>query len=43
MDELFAQTRAVFVSDAMETKKFPKRIAFNVIPADRRLHGRRLD
>ncbi len=32
MDELFAQTRAVFVSDAMETKKFPKRIAFNVIP-----------
>ena len=32
MDELFAQTRAVFVSDAVETKKFPKRIAFNVIP-----------
>ena len=32
MDELFAQTRAVFVSDPMETKKFPKRIAFNVIP-----------
>jgi aspartate-semialdehyde dehydrogenase len=32
MDELFAQTRAVFVSDAMETKKFPKRIAFNLIP-----------
>ncbi len=32
MDELFTQTRAVFVSDALETKKFPKRIAFNVIP-----------
>ena len=32
MDELFTQTRAVFVSDAMETKKFPKRIAFNLIP-----------
>jgi aspartate-semialdehyde dehydrogenase len=32
MDELFAQTRAVFVSDPLESKKFPKRIAFNVIP-----------
>jgi aspartate-semialdehyde dehydrogenase len=32
MDELFAQTRAVFVSDAVQTKKFPKRIAFNLIP-----------
>ncbi|MBS9479258.1 aspartate-semialdehyde dehydrogenase [Ancylobacter radicis] len=32
MDELFAQTRAVFVSDPIEAKKFPKRIAFNVIP-----------
>src|SRR5580698_5019155 len=32
MDELFSQTRAVFVSDALETRKFPKRIAFNVIP-----------
>ncbi len=31
-DELFTQTRAVFVSDPIETKKFPKRIAFNVIP-----------
>jgi aspartate-semialdehyde dehydrogenase len=31
-DELFTQTRAVFVSDPLETKKFPKRIAFNVIP-----------
>ena len=32
MDELFSQTRAVFVSDAIEPKKFTKRIAFNVIP-----------
>ncbi|HEV3042759.1 MAG TPA: aspartate-semialdehyde dehydrogenase [Roseiarcus sp.] len=32
MDELFAQTRAVFVSDPVTAKKFPKRIAFNVIP-----------
>jgi aspartate-semialdehyde dehydrogenase len=32
MDELFAQTRSVFVSDAVESKKFPKRIAFNLIP-----------
>jgi aspartate-semialdehyde dehydrogenase len=31
-DELFTQTRAVFVSDPIEPKKFPKRIAFNVIP-----------
>ncbi|MDZ7823927.1 MAG: aspartate-semialdehyde dehydrogenase [Ahrensia sp.] len=32
MDELFAQTRSVFVGDEMEGKKFTKRIAFNVIP-----------
>ncbi|MBM3607601.1 MAG: aspartate-semialdehyde dehydrogenase [Alphaproteobacteria bacterium] len=32
MDELFGQTRAVFVSDPVEPKKFPKRIAFNLIP-----------
>ncbi|MBU3889068.1 aspartate-semialdehyde dehydrogenase [Methylosinus sp. KRF6] len=32
MDELFSQTRSVFVSDPMESKKFPKRIAFNLIP-----------
>src|SRR5574337_2168138 len=32
MDELFSQTRAVFVSDPIEAKKFPKRIAFNLIP-----------
>src|SRR5438105_2713753 len=32
MDELFSQTRAVFVSDSVTARKFPKRIAFNVIP-----------
>ncbi len=32
MDELFSQTRAVFVSDPVQPKKFPKRIAFNLIP-----------
>ena len=32
MDELFTQTRAVFVADPIEAKKFTKRIAFNVIP-----------
>lgn len=32
MDELFEQTRAVFVADPITTKKFTKRIAFNVIP-----------
>ena len=32
MDELFQQTRAIFVSDPVEAKKFPKRIAFNLIP-----------
>ena len=32
MDELFSQTRSIFVSDSVEVKKFPKRIAFNVIP-----------
>ncbi len=32
MDELFEQTRAVFVADPVEAKKFTKRIAFNVIP-----------
>jgi aspartate-semialdehyde dehydrogenase len=32
MDELFTQARAVFVSDPIEPKKFPKRIAFNLIP-----------
>ncbi|MBZ8132826.1 aspartate-semialdehyde dehydrogenase [Afifella sp. IM 167] len=32
MDELFNQTRAVFVADPVEAKKFPKRIAFNCIP-----------
>ncbi|MGE4372629.1 MAG: aspartate-semialdehyde dehydrogenase [Xanthobacter sp.] len=32
MDELFSQTRSIFVSDPIEPKKFPKRIAFNLIP-----------
>ncbi|MBE7183948.1 MAG: aspartate-semialdehyde dehydrogenase [Methylobacterium mesophilicum] len=32
MDELFEQTRAVFVADPVSNKKFTKRIAFNVIP-----------
>ncbi len=32
MDELFSQTKAIFTVDEVETKKFPKRIAFNVIP-----------
>src|SRR5207249_3333641 len=32
MDELFAQTKAVFTMGELETKKFPKRIAFNLIP-----------
>jgi aspartate-semialdehyde dehydrogenase len=32
MDELFEQSRAVFVGDQLEPKKFTKQIAFNVIP-----------
>ncbi|WP_163270794.1 aspartate-semialdehyde dehydrogenase [Chelativorans alearense] len=32
MDELFEQTRAVFVADPISTNKFTKRIAFNCIP-----------
>jgi aspartate-semialdehyde dehydrogenase len=32
MDELFTQTKAVFQIDEVVPKKFPKRIAFNVIP-----------
>ncbi len=32
MDELFTQTKAVFTLGEIENKKFPKRIAFNVIP-----------
>jgi len=32
MDELFAQTKAVFTVDDITPAKFPKRIAFNVIP-----------
>jgi aspartate-semialdehyde dehydrogenase len=32
MDELFSQTKAVFQLGDIEAKKFPKRIAFNLIP-----------
>ncbi len=32
MDELMGQTRAIFSASQPETKKFTKRIAFNVIP-----------
>jgi aspartate-semialdehyde dehydrogenase len=32
MDELFSQTKAIFTVNEVEGKKFPKRIAFNVIP-----------
>ncbi|MEE4348835.1 MAG: aspartate-semialdehyde dehydrogenase [Pacificimonas sp.] len=32
MDELFTQTRAIFVGDPKETEHFTKQIAFNVIP-----------
>src|SRR5215467_7958827 len=32
MDELFEQTKAVYTLGEIETKKFPKRIAFNLIP-----------
>src|SRR5690348_10441662 len=32
MDELFNQTRAVYVNDPIEKERFPKQIAFNVIP-----------
>ena len=32
IDELFQQTRAIFVNDAIESHVYPKQIAFNVIP-----------
>ncbi|MES1991486.1 MAG: aspartate-semialdehyde dehydrogenase [Pseudomonadota bacterium] len=32
MDELFEQTRAIYVNDPVEKRKFTKQIAFNVIP-----------
>ena len=32
MDELFEQSRAIFVGDPVEPRKFTKQIAFNVIP-----------
>ncbi len=32
MDELFTQTKGIFVNDPIEPRKFTKQIAFNVIP-----------
>ncbi|HKU95135.1 MAG TPA: aspartate-semialdehyde dehydrogenase [Vineibacter sp.] len=32
MDELFGQTKAIYVNDPVEAKRFTKQIAFNVIP-----------
>jgi aspartate-semialdehyde dehydrogenase len=32
MDELFSQTKAVYTAGEIKSKKFPKRIAFNLIP-----------
>ncbi|MEX1147506.1 MAG: aspartate-semialdehyde dehydrogenase [Sphingomonadales bacterium] len=32
MDELFHQTKAIYVNDPVESEKFTKQIAFNVIP-----------
>lgn len=32
MDELFRQTRAIFVNDSVDVEQFTKQIAFNVIP-----------
>ena len=32
MDELFTQTRAIYVNDAIKPERFTKQIAFNVIP-----------
>jgi len=32
MDELFRQTRSIFVADPVEKQKFTKQIAYNVIP-----------
>jgi aspartate-semialdehyde dehydrogenase len=32
MDELFSQSKSVFTMDELKVKKFPKRIAFNLIP-----------
>jgi aspartate-semialdehyde dehydrogenase len=32
MDELFTQTKGIYVGDSPEAQKFTKRIAFNVIP-----------
>src|ERR1043166_7800799 len=34
MDELFSQTKSVYQLNEVEAKKFPKRIAFNVIRSE---------
>jgi aspartate-semialdehyde dehydrogenase len=39
MDELFRQTRAVFVADPIEHQHFTKQIAFNVIPHIQEFHA----
>ena len=39
MDELFSQTRVVYVNDPIKPEHLTKQIAFNVHPAYRRLHG----
>jgi len=39
MDELFRQTRAIFVADPIETEHFTKQIAFNVIPQIQEFHA----
>ena len=42
MDELFAQTRAVFVSDPVVSKEISQTHRLQCDPGDRRLHGGRL-
>ena len=39
MDELFRQTRAIFVADPIESEHFTKQIAFNVIPQIQEFHA----
>ena len=39
MDELWTQSRAMFVHDAVTPQEFTKPIAFNCIPTHRPLHG----
>jgi len=39
MDELFSQTRSVYVNDPIKPEQMTKQIAFNVIPHIDVLHG----